>query len=211
MPAPQKQRGCRCAACTGTRRVPRQGGGSGFANVEARQLCVKGSHNRFMASTELSAALAVPRVELVLTRPDVAECARTEPGYRLSLLRWLAAVASDDGAVSLAEYEQLCILALEGGSALEMHTVLHAIEQPQSPEEAMAGLRAAAAAFPKGARRQSLLMAAPLLRLQGEPRALRGSWLKSCMWTCLLTNWPRVKPLPHHRSCSRRCTARCAP
>jgi hypothetical protein len=121
-----------------------------------------------MASTELSAALAVSRVELVLARPDVAECARTEPGYRLSLLRWLAAVASDDGAVSLAEYEQLCMLALEGGSALEMHTVLRAIEQPQAPEEAMAGLRAAAAALPKGVRRQSLLMAAPLLRLQGE-------------------------------------------
>jgi len=115
----------------------------GFANVETRQLCVQGSHNRFMASTELSAALAVPRVELVLARPDVAECARTEPGYRLSLLRWLAAVASDDGAVSLTEYEQLCMLALEGGSALEMHTVLRAIEQPQAPEEALAGLRGA--------------------------------------------------------------------
>jgi hypothetical protein len=44
-----------------------------------------------MAPTELSAAFAVPRFELVLALPDVTECSRTEPGYRLSLLRWLAA------------------------------------------------------------------------------------------------------------------------
>jgi hypothetical protein len=121
-----------------------------------------------MASTELSAVVAVPRAKLELPRPDVAESARSEPGYRLSLLRWLAAVASDDGAVSLAEYEALCVLALEGDSALEMHTVLRAIEHPQAPQEAILGLRAGAAAAPKGARAKSLLKAAPLLRLQGE-------------------------------------------
>jgi hypothetical protein len=121
-----------------------------------------------MASTELSSVGAVPRAKLELPRPDVAESARSEPGYRLSLLRWLAAVASDDGAVSLAEYEALCVLALEGDSALEMHTVLRAIEHPQAPQEAILGLRAGAAAAPKGARAKSLLKAAPLLRLQGE-------------------------------------------
>lgn len=121
-----------------------------------------------MASTEISAALPVTRRTLELSRPDVAECARTEPGYRLSLLRWLAAVASDDGAVSLAEYEQLCMLACEGGSALEMHTVLRAIEQPQAPQDAMAGLRAASTGLPEAARRQALQMSTPLLRLQGE-------------------------------------------
>jgi len=59
-------------------------------------------------------------------------------------------------------------MAEEGGSAHELLTALRAIEQPQPADTALALLREAAPQLDEDARRQALVMAIPLLRLQGS-------------------------------------------
>lgn len=105
---------------------------------------------------------------LQLERPDVASSVDDEPGFRLDLLRWMACVASADGAINVAEYQLLCEFAQEGGSAHEMLTVLRAVERPRSGEAALAALSAAATTLPEEVRRTVMERAMPLLRLQGE-------------------------------------------
>jgi len=107
-------------------------------------------------------------VKLALDRPDLERSVRDEPGFRLHLLRWLVAVASDDGHVNLAEYQLIRAMAEEGGSAHELLTALRAIEQPQPADTALALLRETAPQLDEDARRQALVMAIPLLRLQGS-------------------------------------------
>jgi hypothetical protein len=113
-------------------------------------------------------AAKTPAPTLVLERPDLEHSVRDEPAFRLHLLRWLIAVASADGHVNLAEYQVIRTLAEENGSALDLVTALRAIEQPVSPDAALAALRQVAGPLDGATRRQVLARALPLLRLQGS-------------------------------------------
>lgn len=152
-----------------------------------------------MANPSNPAAGHAHQPRLVLERPDIDRGTGHEPGIRLDLLRWLAAVAGADGAITLAEYQALCSVAQQGASAHEMLTALKAIEQPKSGDSALASLRRGAKGLPEEARRSALEVAMPLLRLQGEAMpALVGSLASALavMLTAAQQAACKVEPVP---------------
>lgn len=121
-----------------------------------------------MSSPPSSPSTPVTKGSLALDRPDPERSAQDEPGLRVSLLRWLVSVANADGDLNLAEFRAICALAEEGGSAHELMTVLRAAEHPQPAELTLRGVKDAASQLDANARRQLLLRAMPVLRLQWD-------------------------------------------
>jgi len=106
---------------------------------------------------------------IVPDRPDLDRHLAEDDSFQTAFLRCLAAIATSDGTVSLAEYGALNEIAGQiEQSAFAAHALLWFLEHPTDPPAALSILGRASAGVDRGTARAAFKAAQPLLMLQGE-------------------------------------------
>ena len=92
-----------------------------------------------------------------------------DDGFPTAYLRAVAAIASSDGLVSLAEYSVVNKIAKSGDeSAVASVTLLSALERPTALSDSLLSLKKASQGIEHDVRKVSFEAARPLLELQGQ-------------------------------------------
>jgi uncharacterized membrane protein YebE (DUF533 family) len=116
-----------------------------------------------------SAKELTPTISTAMTESAALDAhMATDSSFPSAYLRAVGSIASADGTVNLAEFAALNnIVKVTGDSAIAGVMLLHALEYPTPPTEALARLQTASGPVDPSARKACFDAAKPLVGLQG--------------------------------------------